>query len=156
MGSLLQLSNQKSDGTVSFWSYFKKINQLIRRKPFPRPKIKFMLLDMKATSRHHNQIIILDTLKYSHCLDQNIYILLSFPRVNTCTKTSNGRVEHSVDIPREISELFEGFDRLIAFVGDVLIIIKDNLTDNLKAMWEVPQKPVEEELKIKIEKSSFK
>ena len=51
----------------------------------------------------------------------------------------------------KISELFDGFDRLCAYVVGVLVITKDNFADNMKALEKFLQKPTEAGFKIKTE-----
>ena len=54
----------------------------------------------------------------------------------------------SYTFQEKISELFEGFDRIRAYVGNIFIINKEDFIDNLKALKKVLQKPTESELKI--------
>ena len=63
---------------------------------------------------------------------------------------------NSPDIFEEtISELFEGFDRLSAYIDIVLVITKNNFKEHINALDRVLQIFVEAGLKVKSEKSFF-
>ena len=61
---------------------------------------------------------------------------------------------NSPDIFQEkISELYDGFDMVHAYIDDVLVIPKDNLEDHLKDLDRVLQRLAEAGLKVSAEKS---
>ena len=65
-------------------------------------------------------------------------------------------VFNSPDILQEnISELFDGFDMVRAYIDDVLFIAKNNFEDHIKALERVLQRPAEAVLKLSAEKSFF-
>ena len=60
-------------------------------------------------------------------------------------------VRNSPDIFQEkISEIFEGFDMVCEYIGDVLITTQDNFTDHLKAITKVLHRLVELVLKLNV------
>ena len=77
---------------------------------------------------------------YNYPPQQNISVISSFPGGSTITKTSNGNVQQIRYITEKISELFEGFNIVCAYVGDVLVRTKYKFTDNIKELVKVLQK----------------
>ena len=66
------------------------------------------------------------------------------------------RVCNSPDIFQEnISELFDGFDMVRAYIDDVLVITKSNFEDHLKALYSVLQRLTEAGWKVNEGKSFF-
>ena len=62
---------------------------------------------------------------------------------------------NSPDIFQEkISELFDVFDMVRAYIDELLIITKNNFKDHLKALDRVPQRLVEARLKVNAENTS--
>ena len=54
-----------------------------------------------------------------------------------------------------ISEIFDGFNMVCAYIDDVLVITKHNFKDHLKALDRVLQRFEEAGLKVNAEKSFF-
>ena len=53
---------------------------------------------------------------------------------------------NSPEIHQEkISELFEGFDRVRAYVSNILVITKYDLTDHLKALENPSRNPLKQD-----------
>ena len=55
----------------------------------------------------------------------------------------------------KISELFDGFDMVHAYIDDVLVITKNNFEDHLKALGRFLKRLTEAGLKVNVEKSFF-
>ena len=63
---------------------------------------------------------------------------------------------NSPDIFQEkISELFQGFDEVRAYIDDVLVITKENYDNHLVALERVLQRLAEAGLKVNADKSFF-
>ena len=146
----------KKNGTVRFLSNFRKPNQRIRRKPFPIPKIKNMLLNLEG-------------LTYASSLDLNMgyyHIKLSPGSKQICTIVLPwGKYEYQklpmgvCNIPNifqeKISKLFDGFDMVRAYIDDVLVTTKNKFEDHLKALDRILQRLAEAGLKVNAEKYFF-
>ena len=146
----------KNNRTVRFLSDFRKLNQIIRIKPFPIPKIQDMLLNIEG-------------FVYTSSIDLNMgyyHIELSPGAKQLCTivlpwgkyKYQNIpiRVCNSPDIFQEdISELFDGFVMVRVYIDDVLVINKNNSEDHLKALDKVLQRLLDAGLKVNAEKPFF-
>ena len=146
----------KKNGTVRFLSDFRKLNQRIKRKPFPLPKIQDMLLRLEGFT-------------HASSLDLNMgyyHIELSPSAKQLCTIVLPwGKYEYqklpmgvcnSPDIFQEkISELFEGFDNVRAYIDDILVINKGDFADHLQALEKVLQRLAEAGLKVNADKSFF-
>ena len=144
----------KKNGTVQFLSDFRKLNQRIRRKPFPIPKIQDMLLRLEGFT-------------HASSLDLNMgyyHIELSPSAKKLCTIVLPwGKYEYhklpmgvcnSPDIFQEkISELFEGFDTVRAYIDDILVITKNDFMDHLVELEKAQQRLAEAGLKFNADKS---
>ena len=128
----------KENGTVQLLSDFRKLNQRIRRKPFPIPNIQDMLLNLEGFT-------------YASSLDLNMgyYHKELSPGAKQICKTVLpwGKYEYqklpigvcnSPDIFQEnISELFDGFVMVRAYIDNIILMTKNNSEENLKALDKV-------------------
>ena len=141
---------------VRFLSDFRKLNKIIHRKTFPIPKIQDMPLNLEG-------------FMYASYLDLNMgyyHIELSPGYKQLCTIVLTwGKCKYqklplgfynSPDIFQEnISELFDVFDMVCAYIDGVLVITKNNFHDHLKALDRVLQRLAEAVFKVNTEKSLF-
>ena len=117
----------KNNGKVKCLSNFRKLNQRIRRKPFPTPKIQYIILNLEGFT-------------YASSLDLNMryyHIELSPGAKQICTIVLPwGKYEYQnlpmgvCNIPnifqKKTSKLFDGLDMVCAYIDGVLIIAKNN------------------------------
>ena len=131
----------KKDNTVRFISDFRELNQRIRRKPYPIPKIQDLLLKLEG-------------FQYATSLDLNMgyyHIELDPHSKQLCTIVLPwGKYEYqklpmglcnSPDIFQEkMNELFTGFENVRAYIDDLLVLTKSSFEDHLVELDSVLKK----------------
>ena len=146
----------KKNGTIRILTDLRELNKLIKRKPFPIPKVQEMLLKLEGFT-------------YATSIDLNMgyyHIRLSPGSSRLCTMVLPfGKYEYlklpmglinSPDIFQEkISELFYGFEHVRAYIDDILLTTKKDWSDHLLELEQVLQKLAEEGLKVNANKSFF-
>ncbi len=146
----------KKDGTVRFISDFRELNKLIKRKPFPLPKIQDLLLKLEG-------------FKYATSLDLNMgyyHIELSPDSKKLCTIVLPwGKYEYqrlpmglcnSPDIFQEKMNILMGdLEYVRAYIDDLLILTKGSLIDHLNKLEEVLARLQKAGLKVNAKKSFF-
>ena len=146
----------KKDNTVRFISDFRELNQRIRRKPYPIPKIQDLLLKLEG-------------FQYATSLDLNMgyyHIELDPQSKQLCTIVLPwGKYEYqklpmglcnSPDIFQEkMNELFTGFENVQAYIDDLLVLTKSLFEDHLVKLDSVLKKLKRAGLKINASKSFF-
>ena len=146
----------KKDGSVRFISDFRELNKRIRRRPYPIPKIQDMLLKLEG-------------FQFATSLDLNMgyyHIELSPDSKKLCTIVLPfGKFEYqrlpmglcnSPDIFQEkMSELFEGFDYVRAYIDDLLAITNGSFDDHLEKLERIFKELRQAGLKINAAKSHF-
>ena len=146
----------KKDNTVRFISDFRELNQRIRRKPYPIPKIQDLLLKLEG-------------FQYATSLDLNMgyyHIELDPQSKQLCTIVLPwGKYEYqklpmglcnSPDIFQEkMNELFTGFENVQAYIDDLLVLTKSLFEDHLVELDSVLKKLKRAGLKINASKSFF-
>ena len=135
----------KKNGTICVLSDFRELNKLIKRKPYPIPRIQDMLLKLEGFA-------------YATSIDLNMgyyHIRLSPESSKLCTIVLPfGKFEYlklpmglcnSPDIFQEkINELFQGFEEVRAYIDDILLITKSDWNDHLTKLeknFKNSQKP---------------
>ena len=125
---------------VRFLSDFQNLNKKLKRKPYPMPKIRGMLL-------------ILEDFRYATPLELNMvyyHIRIIKQDSNMCTiilpwgkywyKRLTIGVSNSLDIFQEkMNEMFRGFELILAYINDHLIITKGDWYNHLEN-WNSPYK----------------
>jgi hypothetical protein len=146
----------KKDGTVRFISDFRELNKLIKRKPFPLPKIQDLLLKLEG-------------FQYATSLDLNMgyyHIELSPESKKLCTIVLPwGKYEYqrlpmglcnSPDIFQEkMNTLMGDLEYVRAYIDDLLILTKGSFTDHLQKLSEVLTRLRKAGLKVNAKKSFF-
>ena len=146
----------KKDGTVRFISDFRELNKLIKRKPFPLPKIQDLLLKLEG-------------FQYATSLDLNMgyyHIELSPDSKKLCTIVLPwGKYEYqrlpmglcnSPDIFQEKMNILMGdLEYVRAYIDDLLILTKGSFTDHLQKLSEVFTRLQKAGLKVNAKKSFF-
>lgn len=146
----------KKDGTVRFISDFRELNKLIKRKPFPLPKIQDLLLKLEG-------------FRYATSLDLNMgyyHIELSPASKRLCTIVLPwGKYEYqrlpmglcnSPDIFQEkMNNLMSDLEYVRAYIDDLLILTKGSLEDHLNKLSEVLARLEKAGLKVNAKKSFF-
>jgi Reverse transcriptase (RNA-dependent DNA polymerase) len=126
----------KKDGQIHFISNFRKLNQYLKRKPFPIPKIQDMLLKLKGFT-------------YASALDLNMgyYTIRLDPEAQRlCTivlpwgkykyKRLPMGLAGSPDIFQEkMSDLMCGLDFVQCYLDDVLIISTSSFEEHTFSKW---------------------
>ena len=146
----------KKKNTMRFISDFRKLNTMIKRKPYPIPVIGEILSQLEG-------------FKYATTLDLNMeyYTLrLSTEASKMCTiVTEFGKFEYlrlpmgvkcSPDIfQSKINEMLGDIDAVRAYLDDVLVLAKGNFKDHLTQVQEVLKRLQKAGLKVNADKSSF-
>ena len=146
----------KKDGRIRFISDFRKLNQFLKRKPFPIPKIQDMLLKLNGFT-------------YASALDLNMgyyTIRLDPDAQNLCTivlpwgkykyKRLPMGLAGSPDIFQEkMSDLMRGLEFVRCYLDDVLIISKSTFEEHLQKVELCFQRIAQAGLKINPDKSFF-
>lgn len=146
----------KKDRTVRFINDFRELNKRIKRKPFPIPKIQDMLLKLEgfqwATSLDLNMgyyHIRLDPASRALCtivLPWGKFEMQRLP-MGLC---------NSPDIFQEkMSELMDGFNHVLTYIDDLLVISNGSFEDHLAKLGRVLQRIQDAGLKVNAPKSSF-
>ena len=146
----------KKNGTVRFISDFRELNKLLKRKPWPLPKIVDTLQQLEGFT-------------YASQLDLNMgyyTIRLDDPSAKICTiilpwgKYSYQRlpmgVAGSPDIFQEkMSALMSTLEYVFAYIDDLLIISRDSFENHLEKLEVVLTRLRDAGLKINAAKSTF-
>ena len=146
----------KKNGTVRVVSDFRMLNSLLKRKPYPIPKIQ----DLLAT---------LNGFTFATSLDLNMgyyTIHLTPDASHTCTIIFPwGKYEYlrlpmgvanSPDIfQSKINKLMQGLEFVQAYLDDVLTVTKDTYTHHLECLEKVLERISSANLRINITKCTF-
>jgi hypothetical protein len=146
----------KKDGSVRFISDFRKLNEWLKRAPYPIPKIQDMLHKLEgfmyATSLDLNMgyyHIKLDPDAQQYCTIITQWGCLSYLRMPM-------GVSSSADIFQErMTELMRGLDFVRSYIDDLLIVSKNSFIDHLTKTEEVLRRIRQAGLKINAKKSFF-
>ena len=117
---------------VRLLSDFQNLNRQFKRKPYPMPKIREILLNLEG-------------FQYATSLDLNMgyyHIRLREQAINLCTiippcvkyryKRLPMGVSNSPDIFQEkMNKIFHGFEFIRAYIDDLLVITKGDFSDHL-------------------------
>ena len=120
---------------IRFLSDFRNLNRQLKRKPYPKPKIREILLNLEG-------------FKYATSLDLNMgyrHILLSEQASDLCTiilpwgkyryKCLPIGVSNSPDIFQEkMSKIFRGFEFIRSYIDGLLIITKGDWSNHLEKL----------------------
>lgn len=146
----------KKNGTVRFLSDFRELNKRIKRKPYPLPKIQEMLLQLEG-------------FQWATSLDLNMgyyHLELSPTSRRLCTIVVEGAKYEYLRLPmglcnspdifqEKMSELFEGFDQVRAYIDDLLIMTTEGWSEHLSHVDKVLRKLSQAGLKVNVSKSFF-
>ena len=146
----------KKNGTVRFISDFRKLNTLLKRKPYPIPKIQDMLLKLQG-------------FKYATSLDLNMgyyTIRLNPTTADMCTivlpfgkyryKRLPMGIAGSPDIFQgKMSSLMAGLEFVRTYLDDILIISSSHFRDHLVKLEQALLRIRKAGLKINADKSFF-
>ena len=146
----------KKDNRVRFISDFRELNQRIRRKPYPIPKIQDLLLKLEG-------------FQYTTSLDLNMeyYHLELDPRSKQlCTivlpwgkykyqQLPMGLCNSPEIFQEKMNELFAGFENIRAYIDDLMVLTKSSFEDHLFKLNNVLKKLKGAGLKINTNKSFF-
>ncbi len=146
----------KKDGTVRFISDFRELNKIIKRKPYPIPKISDLMMKLEG-------------FQYATSLDLNMgyyHIELSPNAKKLCTIVLPwGKYEYqklpmglcnSPDIFQEkIQTLMSDLEYVRAYIDDLLIISNGSWQDHVRKLETVLLRIEEAGLKINARKSFF-
>ena len=146
----------KKNLTVRFISDFRKVNELLVRKPYPLPKIQTVLQELQGFS-------------YATALDLNMgyyTIRLDADSQKICTiilpwgKYSYVRlpmgIAGSPDIFQEkMSALMDQLEYVRTYLDDLLVLTKDAYVDHLEKLWVVLTRLQDAGLRVNVTKSNF-
>ncbi len=146
----------KKDNEVRFISDFRRLNQKIKRKPYPLPRISDTLQQLEG-------------FRYATSLDMNMgyyHIALSKEASDMCTIiTEFGKYRYkrllmgvscSPDIfQAKIYELLGDIDGTRAYIDDILVIKRGTFEEHLEQLEEVLRRCQKANLKLNAEKCSF-
>ena len=146
----------KKDNKVRFISDFRRLNQKIKRKPYPLPRISDTLQQLEG-------------FQYATSLDMNMgyyHIALSEEASDMCTIiTEFGKYRYkrlpmgvscSPDIfQAKIYELLGDIEGTRAYIDDILVIKRGTFEEHLEQLEEVLRRCQKANLKLNAEKCSF-
>ena len=146
----------KKDNKVRFISDFRRLNQKIKRKPYPLPRISDTLQELEG-------------FQYATSLDMNMgyyHITLSEEASNICTiVTEFGKywykrlpmgVSCSPDIfQAKIYELLGDIEGTRAYIDNILVIKKGTFQEHLSQLEEIFRRCQKANLKLNAKKCSF-
>ena len=146
----------KKDGRVRFISDFRKLNQKIKRKPYPLPRISDTLQELEG-------------FQYATSLDMNMgyyHIALSPEASDMCTiVTEFGKYRYkrlpmgvscSPDIfQAKINELLGDIEGTRAYIDDILVIKRGTFDEHLAQLEEIFQRCQKTGLKLNAVKCRF-
>ena len=146
----------KKDMRVRFISDFRKLNQKIKRKPYPLPRISDTLQQLEG-------------FQYATSLDLNMgyyHIVLSEESADMCTiVTEYGKYKYkrlpmgvscSPDIfQAKIYELLGDLEGIKAYIDDVLVIKRGSFDEHLVQLEEVFRRCLKAGLKLNADKCRF-
>jgi hypothetical protein len=126
----------KKNNTVRFISDFRRLNELLKRKHYPIPKIAQMLQELEkfayATSLDLNMGYYTIRL---HPISQNVYTIVTTFAKNQCLRLLMG-ISCSSDIFQEkMSDIImQHLDFVRIYLYDILVISSETLDDHLEKM----------------------
>jgi hypothetical protein len=146
----------KKDNKVRFISDFRRLNQKIKRKPYPLPRISDTLQQLEG-------------FQYATSLDMNMgyyHIILSEEASDMCTiVTEFGKYKYkrlpmgvscSPDIfQAKIYDLLGDIEGIRAYIDDILVIKKGTFEEHLQQLNEVLRRCQKANIKLNAEKCSF-
>ena len=146
----------KKDGRIRFVSDFRRLNQKLKRKPYPLPRISDTLQQ-------------LENFKYATSLDMNMgyyHIRLSTEASHMCTIiTEFGKYRYkrlpmgvtcSPDIfQSKIYDLLGDIEGLKAYIDDILIVDKGTFKEHLDKLEEIFRRCQKINLKLNADKCRF-
>ena len=146
----------KKDGRVRFISDFRRLNQMIKRKPYPLPRISDTLQQLEGFS-------------YATSLDLNMgyyHISLSPQAADMCTIiTEYGKYKYkrlpmgvacSPDIfQAKIYELLGDIEGTKAYIDDILVVKKGSFDEHLEQLEEIFRRCQKANLKLNPSKCRF-
>ena len=146
----------KRDGQIRFLSDFRKVNTMIKRKPYPMP----LILDLMQT---------LEGFTYATTLDLNMgyyTIKLDDPSKQICTivtpwgKYSYKRLPMGLScapdiFQHEMSNLMQEFDWVRTYLDDLLVLSSKSFEDHLNKVELVFKKLISARLKVHMKKCNF-
>lgn len=146
----------KKNGTVRFISDFRKLNSLLKRKPFPIPHIQDILRKLSgftyATSLDINMGYY--TIRLTPAASRLCTIVLPWGKYEYLRLPMG--VAGSPDIFQEkMSGLMEGLEFIRTYLDDLLIITNGSYEDHLSKVDQVFQRLSEAGLRVNITKCSF-
>ena len=146
----------KKDGRIRFISDFRKLNQYLKRKPFPIPKIQDMLLKLNGFT--YASALDLNMGYYTIRLDPDAQKLCTIvlPWGKYKYKRLPMGLAGSPDIFQEkMSDLMRGLEFVRCYLDDVLIISTSTFEEHLSKVELCFQRIAKAGLKINPDKSFF-
>jgi Reverse transcriptase (RNA-dependent DNA polymerase). len=146
----------KKDGTVRFITDYRKVNKLIKRKPYPLPRIANMLQELEG-------------FQFASALDLNMgyYTIRLTPGAKDLTTivTEFGKFRYNVlpmgmccsgDVfQAKVDQLLGDIDGVKTYINDILVISKGSFDDHLKQLDTCFKRIQDAGLKVKAVKCSF-
>lgn len=146
----------KKDGKVRFITDLRELNKRIKRKPYPIPKVQDMMLQLKG-------------FQWATALDLNMgyyHVELAPASKKLCTivlpfgKFEYQRLPQGCSVGPDIfqekmSELFDGFEYVRAYIDDILVLTKGSFEDHMDKLSIVLQRLKDAGLKVNVKKSFF-
>ena len=146
----------KKNGTVRFLTDFRRVNELLVRKPFPLPKISTVLQELEGFT--FATALDLNMGYYTIRLDPDASRICTiiFPWGKYSYKRLPMGIAGSPDIfQAKMSELMIALEYVRTYLDDLLIITKASLSDHLDKLKKVLTRLREAGLKINADKSKF-
>ena len=120
---------------VRFLSYFKNINEQLKRKPYPMPKTNEILL--KWEGFQYSTSLDLNMWYYHIWLSENASNLwtIIIPWRKYCYKRLPIGIAHSPDIfQQKMNHLFHGFEFINAYIDEIFVLTKGDSRDHVQKL----------------------
>ena len=128
----------KPNGTVRFLTDFRKLNEMLVRKPWPLPKISTILQELEGFK--WDSSLDLNMAYYTIHLDPNSskYCTLILPWGKYSYQRLPMGINGAPDIFQEkMSALMSGLEFVRTYIDDVLVLTKSSFQDHLEKLRQV-------------------
>ena len=134
-GGHLFLPNPRQKNFVIFLSDFRNLNRQLKRKPYPMPKIREILLNIGGFTYASSIYLNMGYYPIRFIKQANNLCTIILPWLKYRYKRLSMGVSNSLDIFQErMNRIFRGFEFIRAYIDDLLIITKSDWSDHLEKL----------------------
>ena len=146
---------KKNEG-IRIVSDFRRLNEAIKRNPWPMPTIQDMLHQCGGMTFATALDMIMSYYAMSVKKDLRKYLVIILPWGKYVYKKMPMGLKVSADIfQRELSSLFQDMHFVLVYIDDILVITKGSYEQHLYAVRKVLEKLRDAGMQLNLEKSYF-